>query len=79
MSKANAFLSRNDNVTRSSMLLILSSLDPEKDGWDLVKPDDVPEEIKDPDVMGSLVAGEMGQIKGSQLWYMARRVDTLEA
>ena len=51
------------------MLVVFSSPDPDGGNWTPVAPKDVPDAIKDPDVMGSLVAGEIGKIVDGELWY----------
>jgi len=43
--------------------------------WVEIPPEEHPKYIKDPDVMGKLVAGYMCQAPGSALWYRAERVE----
>jgi hypothetical protein len=58
---------------------VLSSTDPDGGKWELVKPEDVPEEIKALDVMGNLVIGnEMATIPGTGVWYRAEKANAIE-
>ena len=64
-------------------LIILRSANGE-DGWTPVKPDDVPAWLKEPDVMGRLVAGEMAQGPVNVLlpdemrpWFRAEKAQTV--
>lgn len=44
--------------------------------WAPVKPEAVPEWVKNPDVMANLIHGEMAQDKTAPLaWYRAERID----
>lgn len=50
--------------------------------WKMLKAAEVPEWVKDPDVMANLIAGEFAQAQGGFLlpegarpWYKAERVD----
>lgn len=62
-----------------ALLLILRSRNG-RDGWVLVKPEDVPAWVKSPDNMAKLVAGEMCMksdegVDGSD-WFRAEKVDS---
>lgn len=61
---------------KAAVIVILSCDDsnapPEQ--WEPVLPDMVPAELKDPDVMGLLVAGEMCQL-GVGPWYRAVKIE----
>ena len=64
-----------------SMLIIYRSPNGE-DSWEPVKPEDVPDWVKAPDVMAHLVAGEMAQADSTLLianelrpWYRAEQVE----
>ena len=60
--------------TKRAAVVLLASLNG-RDGWYMVKPEDVPAWVKDPDTMGRIVAGESCMkcdegVAGS-LWYRA--------
>lgn len=61
--------------TKEAMLVILRSLNG-RDHWELVKPEDVPEWVKDPDNMAHLVRGDACMLDGDDQvddhWYCAR-------
>lgn len=58
-----------------AMLVIFVSLDGEEP-WTVVPPNQVPEWLKDPDVMAELVAGSMAQNKEAPLaWYRAEELE----
>ena len=52
-------------------LVFLCSNDPDGSDWVLVKPEDVPPEISDPDTLGNMAQGLIAQPPGSHLWYRA--------
>lgn len=59
------------SVLKAAELIIWRSPDGEK-GWKIIKPDEVPDWVKHPDVMGRLVAGDMvTDQKHSPFWYRA--------
>ena len=67
-----------------ALLVILRSPNGE-DGWEPVKPEDVPDWLKDPMVMSYLVDGQMAQGKVNVVlpdelrpWYRAELVPTLQ-
>lgn len=62
---------------KKSMLVVFSSPDPDNGRWSLVNPEDVPDAIKDPDVMGNLVAGDIAKPTDGELWYRAEKADAL--
>ncbi len=68
----------NPTQTFGQARLIISMSLNGRDNWQMVKPEDVPAFIKDPDTMAKLVAGQMAcnprmGDKGSA-WYIADRV-----
>jgi hypothetical protein len=70
---------------KQSAAIVFSSLDGTE--WVAVKPEDVPEWLKDPHIMGRLLQGEIAQHMhgnlalplhlGAHLWYRAERVERL--
>ena len=54
-------------------LVILCTTDPDgaKQNWFLVPPENVPEALKDPEVMGNMEQGRLAQPPGSELFYRA--------
>ena len=57
-------------------LVVLKAENPEDpEGWSAVMSDDVPETIKDPEVMGRMRAGEIAQIEGDANHYRVEIVD----
>jgi hypothetical protein len=64
-------------TNKNAMLVVFSSGNPDEGGWSLVKPEDVPDSIKEPDVMGCLVAGELAKPIDGDLWYRAEEADAL--
>ena len=68
-----------------AMVVVMRSANGE-DGWEPVKPEDVPDWVKEPDCMGRLVAGDMAQGPAEGLlvpdevraWYRAEIVPTIQ-
>jgi hypothetical protein len=74
MSVKQAVENRND-PTKVANLVILHSDNGSTD-WKLVKPEDVPVWVKDPDCIGHLVHGQMATHPTEKTgWYRAERVD----
>ncbi len=42
--------------------------------WTPVMHEDVPADIKEPEVMGRMVNGEMCKVEGDEHWYIAARI-----
>lgn len=65
-------INKQQNIAQArKRLVILCTNDPDGGDWLLVKPEDVPEGIKDSETMGMLVAGNIAQLPGDHLWYRA--------
>ena len=66
-------------------MVILKTLDPdaEEQNWILVKKEDLPDHLKEADVMGNLVLGMLAKPPGSEWWYRAEALvayeETLQA
>jgi hypothetical protein len=60
---------------KEAMMVIMSCDDPTNEQWEYVKPEDVPEWLKDPSAMGRLVNGEIIQGAGSDTFYIGEQVE----
>ena len=60
-------------MMKNSNLIIFVSIDPDSGQWEPLAVDNVPDTIKDPEVLGNLVAGDMCKIGGDDLWYRAEK------
>lgn len=75
-------MDKHSSIERSVSLLIFSS-ENGRDGWSLVKPQEVPEWVKDPDNVGRMLSGEScmkcDEGETGSAWYRAMRVSDYEA
>lgn len=58
--------------------LIFLSCETDSDDWDAwkpVNPEDVPEMLTQPDILGRIVLGYSAQVDGSHIWYRALTAD----
>lgn len=60
--------------TAEAMAIVFVSTDDGKT-WTPCKPDQVPDWVKEPDVMANLLHGECAQQKNGLAWYRAERIE----
>ena len=57
-------------------LIILAAVEPDapEDGWFPLQPDSVPKALRDPDIIGEMLRGNICQIPGSDYWFRCHQL-----